>query len=166
MSVEPEEFIKVMSDLKKYMQKPLEHAFDEINPAAPNHKDSPVGKLGDVLLHMYHYTDFESARIKWEERKARINWDNLLFAMWTNEKEIIQKVDRIKEKKIIFTEIDIEKDYIVYLDPNKYFRGSKHDMEQQAVAHRMNACATGGIKKYDIFDLLLYAVVKESGRVN
>lgn len=156
MSVEPEDFLKLMLDFKKYMQKPLEHAYDE---------PSPVGKLGDVLLHMYHYPDFETAREKWEERKARINWNNILFSMWTNDKEIIQKIDKIKEKKIIFTDINVEKDYIVYLDHNKYLLGNKKDMEEKAVAHRMNACATGRIKKYNIFDLLIYGVVKETERI-
>lgn len=161
--VEPDNFIRIMFDLKKYMCEPLECAYMDFN-ANENH-NYPIGKLGDVLLYMFHECDFEKAREKWEERKARINWNNILFSMWTNDIEMIKKIDKIEEKKIVFTEINVEKDYIVNLNPNRYLLGNKKDTERNAIAHKMNACATGRIKKYNIYDLLISGVVKETERI-
>lgn len=163
MSIGQEDFLKIMFDFKKYMREPLEYAFEEYNPVDKHYY--PVGKLGDVLLYMLHYYDFEEAKEKWEERKARINWNNILFSMWTNDKDTIKRIEKIKEKKIVFTEMDVEKDYIVCLNPNRYLLGNRKDMEKNAVAHKMNACATGRIKKYNIFDLLLFGVAKETMRI-
>lgn len=85
--------------------------------------------------------------------------------MWTNEEEIIEKAEKIKEKKVIFTGKNIQKDYVVYLDPARYLLGNKQDMEVGAAAHRMNACASGKLKKYNIFDLLLFGTVRETERI-
>ncbi len=163
MIVEQEDFLKLMIDLKKYMQEPLEFAYNDFN-ANENHY-YPVGKIGDVSLYMVHYYDFDIAKEKWNERKARINWDNIIFSMWTNEEEIIKRIDKIKGKKIVFTEVNIEKDYIVSLNSNKYLLGSEKDLAKEAIAHKMNACATGRIKKYNIYDLLIFGVVRETERI-
>lgn len=85
--------------------------------------------------------------------------------MWTNEEEIIKRIDKIKGKKIVFTEINIEKDYIVSLNSNKYLLGSEKDLAKEAIAHKMNSCATGRIKKYNIYDLLISGVVRETERI-
>ena len=34
-----------------------------------------------MQLHLVHYDSFEEAKIKWIERRNRINWDNLYFIM-------------------------------------------------------------------------------------
>ena len=50
---------------------------------AETNRGYPVGKLGDVTIEFIHYKSNEEAFAKWEERKQRINLDNL-FVIFTD----------------------------------------------------------------------------------
>ena len=39
----------------------------------------PIGILNDVEIVFLHYKSEEEAKEKWDRRKARINWDNIIF---------------------------------------------------------------------------------------
>lgn len=39
----------------------------------------PLGKLDDIEIVFLHYKTEEEARLKWNRRKSRINWNNLYF---------------------------------------------------------------------------------------
>jgi len=41
----------------------------------------PTGKLLDITLYLNHYATFEEAKIKWDDRKKRIHYDNLYIIM-------------------------------------------------------------------------------------
>lgn len=49
--------------------------------------DFPVGRLslpkdgGDVYIKFVHYSSFKCAKEKWEERKNRIDWDNIFVLL-------------------------------------------------------------------------------------
>ena len=47
--------------------------------------DYPVGSLGNgdrkIRIYFLHYDSFVQAKEKWDQRKARIHWDNLYFIM-------------------------------------------------------------------------------------
>lgn len=80
----------------------------------------PIGMLGDVRIGFIHYDTFEEAVQKWEERKKRINWDNL-FIVGTEkcgcDLKTIKKFDQLPYKnKVIFTHIpyqEIESAYYI-----------------------------------------------------
>lgn len=96
----PEQFIKLCKNLKFYMTCDLV----ECNI---NHK-YPVGILNqEIYLHFVHYHSFEEAKSKWDERKKRINYDNLYFMMTDRDgctEEIIKEFDQLPYKnKVIFT---------------------------------------------------------------
>ena len=73
--IKPKHFIKLLSDLKRYMDADLEFIEEE-------GVDYPVGKLLDAVIYFQHYGSHEEALKKWNQRKARINYDNL-FVMFT-----------------------------------------------------------------------------------
>jgi uncharacterized protein (DUF1919 family) len=65
----------------------------------------PVGTLGcgEDLVHIYflHYSNFEEARKKWEERCARINWDNLFIVLSYGERQsmnLLKEFDALPHK--------------------------------------------------------------------
>ena len=41
-------------------------------------REPVIGRMGDVEVVLLHYPSFAEARAKWDRRKARIRWDNLL----------------------------------------------------------------------------------------
>lgn len=65
------EFVNMVRDLKRYMQ-------SEIVELKGNY-GYPVGLLGDIRINFLHYDSFEESVQRWEERKQRINWDNLFI---------------------------------------------------------------------------------------
>ena len=70
LSFEMNDFVKMLQNLKWYMEQP-------ITPHKDDRFDFPVGMLGDIEVRFNHYKSFDEARDKWEERKKRIDWDNL-----------------------------------------------------------------------------------------
>lgn len=71
LTIEMKDFVKMVRELRWYMQQ-------EIVKSEENY-EYPVGLLGDIRINFLHYESFEAGVQKWEERKRRINWDNLFF---------------------------------------------------------------------------------------
>lgn len=63
------QFYRFCSNLNYYLSLPLEEI--------PSDEDFPVVRLGDIIINMVHYKSFDIAVEKWEERKKRINFDNI-----------------------------------------------------------------------------------------
>ncbi len=101
LTIEMDDFVKMAGSLKWYMGQKLMQAEDRAQ--------HPVGMLGDVKVHFIHYQTFEEAARKWEERKTRINWDNL-FVVGTDKDgctyETIRRFEKLPYKnKVIFTHV-------------------------------------------------------------
>lgn len=102
LSIEMNDFVKMVENLSWYMQQKIIQVKGE--------EKYPVGLLGDIKLSFMHYTTFEEAVQKWEERKRRINWDNL-FIIGTDKDgctyETMKRFERLPYKnKVLFTHIN------------------------------------------------------------
>ena len=42
-------------------------------------KEYPIGKIDDIEVHFLHYKSSKEAKEKWDRRKKRINWNNIIF---------------------------------------------------------------------------------------
>ena len=84
--IKPSDYIKMLKSLKYYMECDLLETEEE-------GITYPVGILDDIKIYFQHYFSFEEAKRKWEERKARMDYNNLyvLFA----------DTDRCTEKDIM-----------------------------------------------------------------
>lgn len=93
----PSDFIKFMKNINEYLQTPLQF----VDKASC----SPIGYLNDVRIDFVHYKTKEEAEEKWEERKKRINWDNV-FVICCDEGLSIDEIKEFDalpfENKIIF----------------------------------------------------------------
>lgn len=93
------DFIKFLSALPYYLS--LDVVEDDSDLSYP------VGKIEDITIHFLHYNSFEEAREKWNERKKRVDYDNIYVMMTEKEgcnKEIMQKYDSLPYKnKVLFT---------------------------------------------------------------
>lgn len=100
LSIEMNDFVKMAGKLSWYMEQEIVEVKGEKYPA---------GLLGDVKLSFVHYDTFEEGVRKWEERKQRINWDNL-FIMGTDKDgctyETLERFEKLPYKnKVAFTHI-------------------------------------------------------------
>ena len=98
--LQPKDFIKFLGNLKHYMDTPLEFTTEE-------EIDYPIGLLDDVKIYFQHYNSEDEALQKWNERKARINYDNLFVLFKENSKvtkEDLIDFDKLDyQNKIVFT---------------------------------------------------------------
>lgn len=100
LSIGMNDFVKMAGKLSWYMEQEIVEVRGEKYPA---------GLLGDVKLSFVHYDTFEEGVRKWEERKQRINWDNL-FIMGTDKDgctyETLERIEKLPYKnKVAFTHI-------------------------------------------------------------
>ena len=81
-----DEYIRFISNLKKYIDTELTF----IDYKESKYKDKlearhqekyPIGVLDDVEIVFLHYKTREEAYEKWNRRKARIYWDNIIYKM-------------------------------------------------------------------------------------
>lgn len=97
-----DDFVKMAAGLKQYMEKDIVEVKGE--------SGCPAGLLGDVRINFVHYDTFEEGRRKWDERKKRINWENL-FIVGTEKDgcsyETLQRFDSLPYKnKVVFTHVE------------------------------------------------------------
>ena len=115
--MDSEDFNLLCLNLKVYMDGELEELVDET-------KDYPVGLLypakrssltHPLRLELMHYDNFEIAKQKWDDRKTRINWDNIyvvssccyITETGPSTNKVIDDWNKIKYKKMIF----VDKEY-------------------------------------------------------
>lgn len=102
LSFDMNDYVKLLENLRWYMEQP-------ITPYQDNRFDYPCGMLGDLEIRFNHYKTFEEAVAKWEERKQRINWDNLYIIAIDGDnctEESLHRFDNLPYKhKVIFTHL-------------------------------------------------------------
>ena len=59
----------------------------------------PVFRLLDISIHMQHYHSIDVALSKWNERKKRIQWNNLCVVMGTNRLGVLRRFNNLPIKK-------------------------------------------------------------------
>ena len=79
-----DDYIRFVSDLRRYLSTELEFISVEESKHAGILREQkqervPIGKLDDVELIFLHYKSREEAREKWDRRKARVNYDDLIL---------------------------------------------------------------------------------------
>ena len=67
------DFVEFCENLDFYLSEEL----IEIN----SERSYPVAKLGKITIFFVHYKNFEQAKKKWNERRSRINKNNMFFVM-------------------------------------------------------------------------------------
>lgn len=100
LSFDMNDYVKLLENLRWYMEQP-------ITPHQDDRFEYPCGMLGDIEIRFNHYKTFEEAVAKWEERKQRINWDNLYIIAIDGDnctEDSLHRFDNLPYKhKVIFT---------------------------------------------------------------
>lgn len=102
LSFDMNDYVKMLENLQWYMEQPI-ISFED------RRFDYPTGMLGDIEIRFNHYKTFEQAVEKWEERKKRIDWNNLFIIGIDGDNctyDSIKRFDNLPYKnKVIFTHI-------------------------------------------------------------
>ena len=97
--MKPKDFLKMLSDLMGYMS-------EELTFVQEDGIDYPIGLLRDVRVYFTHYASEENAKIKWDERKSRINYVNL-FVIFSDRDgctiDDLEQFDKLSYNKVVFT---------------------------------------------------------------
>lgn len=99
---EMNDYIKFLENMKWYLEQPIVEVKNKTF-------DCPVGQLADIQIQFTHYKTFNEAINKWNERKRRIDWNNLFVIAIDGDGctyESLKKFDKLPyENKVIFTHI-------------------------------------------------------------
>lgn len=109
------DFVKFCVDLPNYLEAELVYKKDNDGVDGKY----PVCTLKDIDIYFAHYKTFDECVIKWEERKKRIDFNNL-FIIWTDRNnctdELIEEFSKIQYKKIMFSHKPMPNyDFIVHV---------------------------------------------------
>lgn len=100
LSFDMNDYVRFLEALPEYLNMP-------IVPFEDKRFDYPCGMIGDVEIRFNHYDSFEEAARKWNERKERIDFDNLFVIGVDCDNctyETIERFDKLPYKnKVIFT---------------------------------------------------------------
>lgn len=100
LSFEMNDYVRFLENLKWYLEQP-------VVPYEDDRFDYPCGMIGDVEIRFNHYKTFEEAAAKWNERKARIDWDNLYIVGVDRDDCTYDSIKRFEAlpypNKVIFT---------------------------------------------------------------
>ena len=70
LSFDMNDYVRFLEKLPWYLEQP-------VVPYEDDRFDFPCGMVGDVEIRFNHYNTFQEATEKWNERKQRIDWNNL-----------------------------------------------------------------------------------------
>lgn len=142
------DYICLLKNLKQYMELPLRFKKTAYNSVSQ--LTYPVCTLSDdVELHMNHYSDFEQAQRKWEERKKRINWNNLFVMMYTENPIVLEQFNTLLyEKKICFVPFKTD-------NPSGWYLNT--DIAKESPFWSIvNGLGNGQYAYYNLWDMLLH----------
>lgn len=138
--IKPRDFIKLLKDFDRYME-------EELKEFVEKGIDYPIGQLDDVIVYFQHYESFKQAKEKWDERKNRIDKDNL-FVIFTDRDgctyEDLLEFDSLPYNKVVFT----NKLY-PEIKSSFYIKGFE---KNESVGHCFEYMPGKKIKYYDQFD--------------
>ena len=100
LSFNMNDYVRFLENLKWYLEQP-------VIPYQDERFDFPCGMIGDVEIRFNHYKTIEEAIQKWNERKKRIDWNNLFVIGIDGDEctyESIKRFDALPfSNKVIFT---------------------------------------------------------------
>ena len=143
-----DEYVRMLRYPRLYLRETLEYEKDGWEESLKI--KYPIYRLGDILVYMNHYPDYQEAEKKWYERVRRINWYNLFVVMYTERQEILERFDALPfAKKVCFVPFSSSLDPAWQID--KTATG-----KELPLWDAVNHFGMGKPWSYDPFDMLLY----------
>jgi len=149
LSLSEKDFLKFLQSPRAYLEQ--EPHFEKLIGKSLEAPDGyPLLSLGNIFLNMMHYKNSREALDKWNDRKRRINWQNLFVTMCTEDEKFLRTFDALPyEKKVCFVPFKSDLNSAWYINP-------AIDKEAASFTEKINNFSFGKFFYYDVFDMLLY----------
>lgn len=98
-----EDFIKFCENLEYYLN--IDTFVECTDPKIIGQRTYPIAYLDDLTLFLVHYNTVAEAQVKWNERKKRINWDNIVLMNTDREgmtDELKNRFEKLPYRKVMF----------------------------------------------------------------
>lgn len=105
-----EDFIKFCERLEYYLS--IDEIIECLDKDLIQGRTYPIGCLDDIVLFFVHYKTIKEAREKWNDRKKRVDFNNLVVINTDREgmtENIKQRFEKLPYKKVLFTNRPEEK---------------------------------------------------------
>ena len=108
------DYIKVLSNFKEYME--IEPQFQKFGSIGG--RNYPILRIKDIDIHCNHDADPDEAIEKWNRRRKKINYNNMLVEMSTFDRKIAEKFCDLKNynKKVCLVPFEMNCKYVVKLE--------------------------------------------------
>lgn len=136
-----EDFIKFCENIEYYL------SIDEFVECKNEKCNYPVVNLGDLTLYLVHYNSVDEAQEKWNERKKRVNLDNIAIICTDREgmnDTLKARFEQLPYKKVMFTHLPDEEHKSSY-----YIKGYENE---DSVGIVTLANTADGLRPIDEFD--------------
>ncbi len=101
-----EDFIKFCEHLEYYLA--IDHFVECTDKSIVGERSYPVAFLGDLTLFLVHYHSISEAEKKWNERKKRLDKDNLVILNTDREgmnESLKERFEHLPYRKVMFTHL-------------------------------------------------------------
>ena len=143
LSVSEGDMLKLMGNFRHYIESEIQYSSMKYNKHSGSYY--PTATLDDVEIKFIHYADFEDAKLKWDRRKKRINYDNLFFMAFSDNLKYAKRfAEDGTQNKVCFVPFETKTNSLFTLKTN----GKK------AFFETVNSYACGKYYSYDIIKLL------------
>lgn len=105
-----EDFIKFCENLEYYLS--IDEFVECTDSSVIEERTYPIAYLGDLTLFLVHYHSVREAQRKWNERKKRVNWDNIVIINTDREgmtEELKERFEKLPYRKVMFVHQPDEK---------------------------------------------------------
>lgn len=151
MSIANADYLKLMKNPKYYIND-CELEFSRVDWNWEESYQFPCYKLDDVELRMVHYRNFEEAKKKWNDRKKRINYDNILAMTYTDSYREAEEFEQLPyKKKICFVSFENDLSSCFYVNLKQFNIPGR----QAEIPDVFFGAARGRYALYDVWELLL-----------
>ena len=140
-----EDFMKFCENMEHYLS--VDTFTPCTDPAIIEQRTYPIGYLDDILVFFVHFDSLEQAQAKWNERKQRVNFDNLVIISTDREgctEEIKDRFEKLPYRKVLFTHLPDEKHSCSF-----YLTGYE---QEDSVGIVTESRGTKGLRAVDEFD--------------
>ena len=145
-----EDFIKFCENLPHYLS--IDTMVECVDPAMTKGASYLVAYLGDILLYLVHYSSVEEAQRIWNQRKSRINWNNIAVMATDRDgmtDELKDRFEKLPYRRVMFTHLPDEKHHSCF-----YISGYEKDDCVGIVTDHNNWKGTHPIDQFDYVSFL------------
>lgn len=121
--LEDGDYIRFISDLRGYLA--VRPRYSHTGVDAHSGEEYPVLTLGDINIHCNHAADPERAIDDWDRRTKKVNFDNMLVEMYTEDRRVARAFQDVACgcRKVCFVPWETKEPFLVHVEEEAWHKG-------------------------------------------